>query len=149
MAITQFKISQMDLDLFYGRERETIGLCIERLAEATNSSAESVFESILDSFHIPSLTEEDIKNRNYTYVSAGIHEKFLVPSPRMKEARRLAGLYVKDTGLQISSRRGLDFYPKNYVRESMKLWKEGKYYDPNRVKPPALEPPAQSLPDEK
>ena len=89
-----------------------------------------------------SLTQQDIENRNYTYVTTYSRDAsgelyqlaFLVSSPYREEAIALARKYVTQRGHVIEQSTGacaccnyFYLYPRNYVRKARKLYVEGKY----------------------
>jgi hypothetical protein len=136
-----------DLYIFKGQEGEALQICINLLCESSGDSPEEVINKIKAQMPQSTLTEEDIENRNYTYVAVTrkssngddiVFEKFLVSDPHKERAHVLADQYVKQQGWivvvdkdEFSSKckccRKFHFYPRNYVVTARRLWQEGKY----------------------
>lgn len=82
------------------------------------------------------MQEQDIENKNYTYVSVITNrnpmqiEKFLVHSPYKEEALRLAQRYVENQSWDLQDWSDGDLYklyPHNYIREARRLFAENKF----------------------
>lgn len=82
-----------------------------------------------------SLTQQDIDNRNYTYVSLMRHDgsffAFLVASPYKLLAEHQAQQYMNEKGIQpfmkSDGEPAIWFYPRNYTRRARILFLEGKF----------------------
>jgi len=83
--------------------------------------------------------ESELENRNYTYVSVMIKyldgikpEEFIVSSPFKRQAKTLAEKYVAKQGWELmgwnDGKKGyFRMYPRNYINDAKRLFKENKY----------------------
>jgi len=127
-----------DKNLTEGECFETISHCLDQLTKLKNSSRYEILCEIKARFVTRSVCQEDLENKNYTYVQAFCYWKnsnefkqfrFLVLGRQKKTSRLRAERYLQGQGVTPDTTKKIvyHFKPGNYIRESRILFQEGKY----------------------
>jgi hypothetical protein len=134
--------------VFWGREGTALELAIARLAKLEQCKESQIIDELYTEMGA-TLTEEDIKLKNYTYCMYTVSRKrtpglatgqvdpnyvkpttytFLVPSTNKKRARAQALFYLQNLGLSNVLSTQIDLYPRNYIAKAREHFERGAYY---------------------